>query len=693
MQFGERAAWFARVLHDEAGDGQLLARGATWKAAFGRGGVTFVPRLPGAPCSRPFSLHFVALRVGGCEVQVARDAAARRTGDRVVFDRGGVREIYDLATDHVEQSFVVDTLLPGDVELELDVATDLVEDANEPGLQFRCPFGGVTYSEAFVVRGAERTAIATTFTGRSLRLRVPAELRGDGPLVIDPVLGTQTSSALGDNLRPDVAFDATNQRYLLVWENEFTLTDHDIISEIFDVTGQPIANTVRAIEIGLSDAKHPAVAALDDADRFLVVFDLADPQHGNRRMIYGRTREATGALTAGTYIPISNPALPGDNTHPDVGADSGTGAGDHDWLVVWNNQPAANDGDVMGRLIMASGQARTPVLPIESAGAIVHDSVQVSRSNGNGIVDHPQWLVVYLTHLAGNVSEVACHAVLPDGTVTGAVPLETTPARHLSPQVSSPLRDGSRATFLVTYARELPVLALGVVARFDSAWHGNHPVDLGQQFGVLANWQRPESDGARFVVASRGSTAQNVELRTLGWTGAGLVQQDLATAQSLEPSAVTACRASGGAAGLYAVAMLQTGLAGVAPRLLRYGGYQAGPMTTVRPTGCNGLAITGSPSSVLGATMQFALANYGASVPAFGFGSAAFVPVPICPACWLGLRLDLPIDLLLGDAFAITIPNDPLLVGQTFGVQGLGFGGGSCLGALSLSDTVQLTVR
>jgi hypothetical protein len=117
-------------------------------------------------------------------------------------------------------------------------------------------------------------------------------------------------------------------------------------------------------------------------------------------------------------------------------------------------------------------------------------------------------------------------------------------------------------------------------------------------------------------------------------------------------------------------------------------------MTQVVATACNGLAIAVAGSSALGEALQFTLSGYGSDIPGFAFGGPAVVPVAICPTCSLGLRLDLPILTMLGSpTMTLAIPPSVGLVGEQFALQGLSGGAGTCLGGLSLSDTVVLTVR
>jgi hypothetical protein len=686
-----------RVVHDEPGDGRLWAHGASWKASFGHDGFTFVPRLGGAPHNFPLQFRVSAVRVGGRVLPFAAAVTPLRSNDRVTFDRGALREVYDLALEQVEQTFVVDTALAGDVEVELAVATELLEDTAGADLQFACAFGAVHYGAAFLVRGSEKVAIESAFAGGTLRLRVPAALRGEGPVVIDPVLSVRSSSAVGAVFFPDVAYDATNNRYLLVWESEFSSTDHDLWSEMFDGNGVLIAGSSGAIDISSYMAVRPRVANLDDADRFLVVATFDDPIYGGRKMIHGRTREASGIMAVGPLVLFSDPNLPGDNSNVDVGADSGTGPGNHDWLVVWTNMATINDANILGRVVLGTGQPRAAgVLPIETAGTLFNGNVQVSKGNGNGLVDHPLWCVVYTRYFGSTIAEVHCRTVDPNGVVGSEVPCDTSQNRNLFPQVSSPIRDGAVTRFLITYERQSPLTARAVCVGFQPAWQGTGYFDFTAQFGVIGgSWMRVESDGVRFVVASKGFFAGEIKLQTLAWTGGGLLLHDgPANVQGTEPVELAACRSSGGPVGFYGVGFLQGFAPQQAPALARYGGYSPGPGVGVLPTACSPLVIESAGFPALGATMVFTLSNFGGDLPGFAFGGAATIPIPVCPTCSLGLRFDLPIvPILVTSQVGIAIPTTIGLVGESFAMQGFSLGSGTCLGGFAFSDTITFTIR
>jgi hypothetical protein len=636
------------------------------------------------------------VRVGGHLLPMTAGAAPHRTGDVVTFDRGPLREIYTLALDRVEQDFVVTADEPGDVEVELAIASELTGRSDPTSIRFGCAFGEVVYGEAFLVLAGGKEPIESACDAGAIRLRVRAGQRQPGPVVIDPILTTRSTSASGPVSSPDVAYDATNDRYLVVWESAFSASDHDIFSEMFDGAGDRIVGSGLAIDISSQFFAHPRTADLHAADRFLVATELVDAAYGGRRMVYGRTRDAGGTMALGVHVLLSNPALPGENVAPVVGADPGTDAGPHDWLVVWNNVTSATDGNIQGRAVLANGQPKHAwVLVIEDGLNTDNGNAQVSRSNGNGQVPHPQWLVVYNRYVGSSTAQVFGRTLDLGFNLGNEVPLDDSTNRNLYPQVSSPIADRGETGYLVTYERQGPLTARAVFVRFAPAWRGTNYLDLTAQFGMIGTWLRAESDGVRFVVACQGPFAGEIVLRTLGWTGGGLSSLDgpWSLGAATEPE-IAACRASGGSLGNHAVTWLQGTGSSITPKLTRYGGYAAGPMTTVLPTACHGLGIQSQGTTLLGDAISFQLSNAGADVPGFAFGWPAAIPVPICPLCSLGLRLDGPIDLQLGTAsLVIRIPAATSFVGLSFAVQGVGVGSGTCYGSLRLSDTVQFTIR
>ncbi|MCA8949598.1 MAG: hypothetical protein KDE27_08855 [Planctomycetes bacterium] len=681
------------VLYDDAFDGRLWARGSNWKASFGADGFVYHPFVPGAEHGRELRFRITAVRVGGARLPFAAVAAPARHGDRVEFDRGLVRELYDLGLDEVEQTFEIAATGGGDVEVELAVDAEVRSDPTVPGLQLGAD-GAVHYGTAFVRRGARRHAIETVWTGSAILLHVPAALRGEGVVVIDPIITTKYSGGAGAVYNPDVAWDETYQRYLLVFESRFTGTDRDIWCELFDRNGDRIPQSAAAIDMSSADWIRPRVADMRDTRRFVVAAEVADPGLAGQHMIYVRSRDAGGATAMHAAVRISDPTFPGNNFTPSVGGDPSGGAIPRRCLVVWTND-AANDYNALGRLVDQNDAPSGGLLFIADGVHQLNTNVQVSRSNGAGIVPDPGWFAVYSRQDAAGWN-VYGRRVDSSGGLGLEVPLDTTAGDDLYPRPSSPIGtpDG-KTQYLITYEHQSPPEARAVVATLAPGLNTYVRKNLTAEFGVGPFWLRVDSDGTRYAVVAGDSTI--VRVRTFATVGDTLLLHDgphalLGNLSAILPE-VASRRSSGGAAGEYGIVCVQTSGTPQLP-LSRYVGQTAGASTAVHPTGCGGLQLDFGGSNALGGAMQFSLSNVGGGTPGFGFGWANPNPFPICPGCALGLRTDLPISIQLGlPTYAVAIPSDPSLVGATLATQGLCIGPGTCLGALTFSDTVAFTIR
>ncbi|MBL8897564.1 MAG: hypothetical protein JNM84_08050 [Planctomycetes bacterium] len=694
-------AWpFAGVLHDLGPDGTHWVRGATYKASFDAEGFAYVPALPGAPRNFPLRFRLAAVHAGGVALSIDPNAAPMRDGDRIVYDRGSVSEVYDLRTREVEQTFVVDAAIAGDVEIELAIESELVEDAGESGVQFVGPHGGVAYGEAFVLRDERKLSIPTTCNGRSIKLHVPAALRGAGALVVDPVLSTQAAATPASAVEPDVAYDVSNDCYLYVWEEAFSELDHDAFSVMYDAAGNLVPGSGAAIDATSTAVAHPRVANLNIANRFLVVFSAPDALNAQRQMIYGRVRDAGGSTALGPWFQISEPRLAGDNFSPEVGADPGTEPGDHDWLVVWANSLGSTQAGIQGRLVRSDGQHRSSqVLTIQPDGGARNWYVQVSRSNGNGEVAHPQWLVVYGRSSPTSGGNVYLRRVALDGTVDPELIIDASLNDDRFPQVSSPLNLGNGTTsFMIVYER--PLAAMGVVARIGGGGQISAQFfNLEQLFQIGRYTPRVETDGIRYIAtASRvnpfSSLADYTKVQTFEYSGSSLRLHDTGIVPGVVREPQLASRYnSGGRPGVIGIAHTQLVGFATQPALTLYAARATGPMFEALPTGC-GLGIDVAGTSALGDEFQLTLSGFGSDLPCFAFGMPSVIPLPLCSGCSFGLRLDLPIATFIGSpSITMEVPPTLELVDVSFGMQGFSIGAGSCLGGLTFSDTLRITVR
>lgn len=313
-------------------DGTLWGIGDRYKTRFTAQGFEFIPQLgPRAPHN--FPLEFRLQSVGrGADQHAVELAAPRHEGLQVVYARGGFAERYDVKPEGIEQSFVFDRLPAGSGDLIVrgDLATDLVATPDGHGYRFELPgvgglhFGGVTGIDAAGNRVAGRVAIV----GGVVELSLPASFV-DGavlPLVLDPLVGSVFNAFTTDldDRDPDVAYDVTNDVFLVVFERIFSATDTDIHGQRVSGAGALVGGRV-FIENATTNEFDPKVANINLRDRFVVVYVRAGD-------IKGRFVNAATAAV----LPEFDVAVGTDNqTSPDIGGEATTS--DDDAICVWWN--------------------------------------------------------------------------------------------------------------------------------------------------------------------------------------------------------------------------------------------------------------------------------------------------------------------------------------------------------------------
>ncbi len=694
---------FAEVLYDTPGDGNLWAMGATYKASFGADGCTYIPFF-GVHAPRNYPVHFrlEGVRVGGQPVPFAAVATPRRNGNRIVLDRGTVREVYDLTPRAVEQTFVVDADLPGDVTVDLRVDSELRDDPATEGLQFGNAFGHVGYGTAFLVAGGTKTEITSTLADGILSLHVPAAERVGAQVVIDPVITTSTTQSV--SIRPfempDLAFDATTRRYLVVWEVPYSASDIDLWSEQWNDDGSPVVGSLTVVDGTTAHWSNPRVANLNAYNAFLVVAEhyvAANPE-GQRYTIRGRTMNAqTRAMSAQTILSGNEP---GDKRQPDVGGDPVSATPAY-WLLVYTRIYSATDTDILARRIQGDGTPSGSTIAIENSSATLFDSPQVSQANGDLTdISKQRWLVVYSLRFSPTDRDIYAAGLGWDGTLTHASrAVQASSVDDASPQVSAPAKAEPGATrYAVHWTRKTAQGDRWYATALDTSLITHvAPTHLNPVLGVGAvGFPRIESDGCRFACAfTLGTPAYAATLAIVG--NAFVVQearQQIGLSNDPYDLALTACAATGGSDLRYGIAwrdaLPDPDIIGMAI----YHGYANGGAQW-RSIGCGGLGIQGSSSALIGHTSTLWLSGVGQDLAGMVIG----VPAPaleVCPGtgCRLGIQLGGPmVNLPNALTLQLSIPCDPQLVGITFTVQGYAVGSGSCLGLLRLGNAVDMTVQ
>jgi hypothetical protein len=383
------------VLFDEPGDGAIWARGASYKASFGASGLLVVPYLGArAPANHPLALRTSSLARGAASIAFASEAPARRDGDAITFDRGGFIERYELDPLAIEQTFVFDHVAgSGDLVLRLDAHTDLASIEDADALRFENELGGVVYGKATAIdaRGA-RLPLETHASGGAIEIRVPAAFLDAArfPITIDPVISTfAIDTTTPDDFAPDVAYDATTNRYMVCYEEVFSATDHDVYEEILDAGGNLVSGTY--IDITGNNWVHPRIACNTSASQFMVVAQVgAAPA----RQIFSRVASSSNVL--GSQNAVAPTFSDTDQVDPDIGGDSGTSGADS-YLVAWEFlTPSTGERDIVQMLMHTNGlpDSGTAVcIDCSSSARDVNPAVSKWAGVGNGH-DHV-WNVVW----------------------------------------------------------------------------------------------------------------------------------------------------------------------------------------------------------------------------------------------------------------------------------------------------------
>ncbi len=202
---------------------------------------------------------------------------------------------------------------------------------------------------------------------------------------------------------PDVAYDTTNQRYLVVW---YDLSEVDVEGQILNSDGSAFGSALNIAEGDPGDMRgYPAVAFHPQLGEYLVVYHGGAAGNLN---IYGKRVGAAGSVGATEYG-VSTAA--GDQTDPDVSVDPSTNG---DFLIVWEDGRVATD-QIYGCL-MHSTWFLGPEFAISTSATIPRYNPAVAFNPAAGTAG--EWLVVFQRD-AGGDSQIGGRRVTAAGAPTG----------------------------------------------------------------------------------------------------------------------------------------------------------------------------------------------------------------------------------------------------------------------------------
>ena len=265
-----------------AGDGVLRGGGSAYRVSLRGGGMRFEPALGAAAGQTAYvELTPVAVRRGTEPVLEPRPATRPAARERVaVYEHApGVQERYDVRPEGVELSwwFASTPAGAGDLVVRYELATSLpAPRAAGGGLELVLPgIGGVRIGDVTGIdaNGARADGDVRWVDG-GLELSLPASFVDTAayPLVLDPLIGGvfDVIAVGNDDTEPDAAYDATTNRWLVVWRRVFSASDADVRGQLVNNGGTLSGGTIFFGSTGV--ASRPRVANLGVRDRFAVVW-------------------------------------------------------------------------------------------------------------------------------------------------------------------------------------------------------------------------------------------------------------------------------------------------------------------------------------------------------------------------------------------------------------------------------------
>ncbi|MDD5724015.1 MAG: hypothetical protein PHY29_09825 [Syntrophales bacterium] len=361
----EQAVILAVTGMEEKGMGFCLKH-RRFNVRFGDDGVDFLHR-KGGP-----DWHW-QLTYAGSEkhalpsVYQGRVSPAGDVSKRMVsYERGGMVEQYLAMPGSIEQQFVIPGLIElkgGDLVIEGSVRSDGVFEKHADGWLWRSKGGVVSLGQVYVY-DAKGAMIPAHMTATATKTRIvvgrEALARAEYPVTIDPEVGTNdfrisdmggTGNANYGAASPAVAYNSTNNEYLVVWtgsDDTGSLVQGE--NEIF---GQRI-NAATGAEVGTNDfrisdmgpdgnadyaANSPAVAYNSTNNEYLVVW-FGDDNSGSlvdgENEIFGqRINAATGAEVGTNDFRISDMGGTGDTSYFALQPAVAWNSTNNEYLVVW----------------------------------------------------------------------------------------------------------------------------------------------------------------------------------------------------------------------------------------------------------------------------------------------------------------------------------------------------------------------
>jgi hypothetical protein len=286
------------------------------------------------------------------------------------------------------------------------------------------------------------------------------------------------SPAGGNRYNPDVAYDSQHNQYLVVWEDGL-----DVRGRLISATGGHLTGEL-IIAQGyptLNSAMNAHVAYAATADQYLVIWENGGLAGSS---IQAQVYDWNGAPN-GTIFDVV-PFAPSVSAAPPEQPDLAYNHSRNEHLVVWQQKPSGGDYDVYGRRVKMAGGAGVlgNAFPIATSA---DEEVTPAVAAIPTVPNQGQYLVAW-ERTSGPTRDIQARPVAGDETLGILTTVADTPWSEHSPAVAGGLSNQQFLVAWVWIPVVTPPAMMQVQARtlaLDATLlHETTTVDGGQVFGV-----------------------------------------------------------------------------------------------------------------------------------------------------------------------------------------------------------------
>jgi len=429
-------------------DGSVTATGPDYHLHATRGGVAFLAILgetTAGDATAPASLQFTLESVRrGDQVLFADAASAAPIASAATTIRyqhsPTLTEVYDLRADGVEQSFVFarrpeghgDLVVRGAITTQLPLAS-----YSDDGVRYEQDGAGIAFGAVTGIDANGATVRGSIRAGADfVEWVLPASFveHCAYPLVLDPLIGNAFSIASTsgtDDVLPNVAYDTSSNRYLVVWNVVQSTTVAEVRGQFLGSDGALIGSSFVIESDGLVTTR-PQVVNINASNRFLVVFRRsANTPSGFDAGWHARAVTAADGSMSGRVVVEPTPALALDPVPEDcaLAGDLRSVAGGSDQAALMALRRNAASSPIPGvsfgeRIYTRKIQVPTsgdPIVGSQVALLEVSDQLEDVAISTNGGTNG-RWLISYARAVAPATTptRIWAHFVNEDGLVCGA---------------------------------------------------------------------------------------------------------------------------------------------------------------------------------------------------------------------------------------------------------------------------------